>query len=164
MGRYQGVNSNGEALSSMFVLRDVESGDPTITMPGGPSLTRQDYADECDINQIMAKYEVSGVVPTHLNPGEPRYLDVTDVPDLVQAMEILDQAQTAFMTLTAKVRREFDNDPAKFVEFAQDPANVEQMRTWGLTAPEKPADKPIVVEVYTPPPVPEPEPKAPRKG
>lgn len=39
------------------------------------------------------------------------------------------------MTLPARTRFEFDNDPEKFVRFAQDPANNAQMREWGLTEP-----------------------------
>ena len=38
----------------------------------------------------------------------------------------------AFDDLPAKVRREFDNDPFKFLEFVEDPENVERMAELGL--------------------------------
>jgi Chlamydia-phage Chp2 scaffold (Chlamy_scaf) len=69
-------------------------------------------------------------------PGaEPVYLDVSDVPDLMGAHALIAAAESAFMTLPASVRREFDNDPIRFVEYAQDPANLDQMRAWKLAPP-----------------------------
>lgn len=107
----------------------------------GPSLTRQEFADECDINVIMARYEKTGQLPA--NNAEPMYVDFTSVPtNLMDTMRFMDEAQAAFMTLPAKVRKEFDNDPAMFVDFAGDPENLDQMRAWGLapTPEAKPAD------------------------
>lgn len=113
----------------------------------GPSLTRQEMAEDCDINTIMARYEVTGQLPNIDRPA-PQYMDVTNAPDLMGALRILDEGREAFMRLPAGVRREFDNDPVAFVAFAQDPDNLDQMRTWGLAPPgaaERPpvADRPI---------------------
>lgn len=103
--------------------------------PGGPSLTRQDFAEECDINAIMERYQHTGVLPAG---GEPFYYDFTTLPTtMMESMDVMRQATDAFMTLPAKVRREFDNDPAEFVDFASNPDNVEQMREWGLAEPKK---------------------------
>lgn len=111
-----------------------------------PSLTRQEFAEECDINTIMARYEASGAI-SHVNRAEPMYLDTTTYPDLQGAMETFREASLAFNSLPALVRREFDNDPQKFVDFAVEPANVARMREWGLAAPEKLPDAPMRVEV-----------------
>lgn len=105
----------------------------------GPSLARQEFAEECDINVIMRRYETTGVL-THTTDREPMYLDLTEAPDLMGAMEIIKNADAAFMTLPAKVRREFDNDPVKFVEFGSLPENLDKMREWGLAPP---AEKPV---------------------
>jgi hypothetical protein len=108
----------------------------------GPSLTRQDMADECDINVIMAKYAVTGVLP--VKEGVPQYVDFDTVPDnLLDAMASLHAAEEQFMRLPANVRREFDNDPVQFVAFATDPANLDQLRDWDL-APKKPQEPPVV--------------------
>jgi len=72
----------------------------------------------------------------------PQYLDVSEVPDLLQAQQVLEAASAAFMSLPAAVRREFDNDPVKFVEFAQQPDNIDKLREWGLAAPKMPVDAP----------------------
>jgi hypothetical protein len=75
--------------------------------------------------------------------GEPVYYDFTEMPDtLLGYMQLMEQADNAFMTLPASVRREFDNDAAAFVDFASDPSNLEQMRDWGL-APPAPTPAPL---------------------
>lgn len=137
------------ALHSVFVADH-----PRVPTPVGEvSLTRQEFADECDINTIMARYEkTGGQMPV---PGrEPQYLDLTGLPDFQAAMQMMIDADNAFMSLPAGIRRDFDNDPAKFVEFAEDRKNLDQLREWGLAPPEKPKDKPLEVRVV-------PEPAAP---
>lgn len=117
--------------------------------PGGPSMTRQEFAEECDVNVLMERYEkVGGMFPA--NPAEPRYLDLTEVPDFQASMQMLIDAENAFMSLPAKVRREFDNDPAKFVEFAQDPENIDQLRAWDMAPPAPVEAPPMRVEVVNP--------------
>lgn len=132
----QAVNSHGEILSSYYAQHD------QIEMfQADDGMARQEFADECDINVLMATYEKTGVL-NHYNTKQPQYLDVTEVPDLSQALRYMDDAQAAFMSLPATVRREFDNDPIKFVDFASDPGNLDQMRKWGL-APPAPVTEPI---------------------
>lgn len=120
-----------------------------------PSLTRQEFAAECDINVIMEKYQKTGMLPANNAGREPMYVDFTSMPNnLMDTMRMFDDAQTAFMTLPAGVRREFENDPARFVDFAGDPANMDKLREWGLAAPKKAEEAPP----------PKPEPGAPGAG
>lgn len=140
----QGVNSDGEVISSAYV--DKKDRVDTTFYPEGPSLTRQEFADECDINAIMERYERVGVV-NHYSSREPKYLDLSEVPDLHTALGVMQQAEEAFMSLPAVVRREFENRVEDFVEFASDPENLPQMRTWGLAPPEKAPEPPMRVEV-----------------
>lgn len=105
------------------------------------SMTSQEFADEADINSIMRRYEKTGVVPSHGREGF--YGEFADLPDFMEAQRIIMDAETAFAALPSRVRKEFDNDPAKFVEFASDPANVDQMRAWGLAEPAKAVETPL---------------------
>nr|QJB19057.1 MAG: internal scaffolding protein [Microvirus sp.] len=146
--RLQGVNSDGELLSSAYVER--EGSVDTRTHFDGPSLTRQEFAEECDINSIMERYERVGVV-NHFAPREPKYLDLSEVPDLHTALGIMQEAEEAFMSLPALVRREFENRVEDFVSFAADPENLPQMRTWGLAPPEEVPAPPMRVEVVASP-------------
>lgn len=119
-----------------------------------PSLTRQEFAEECDINSLMKRYEVYGGTINGLpSNAAPMYIDFAELPDtLMGYLEFMDNAQAAFMTLPAAVRKEFDNSAHMFVDFASDPENLETMRKWGLAAPA-----PVVQEEpKAPPPSPEP--------
>ncbi|QCQ84572.1 internal scaffolding protein [Blackfly microvirus SF02] len=111
-----------------------------------PSKTRQEFAEECDINTIMARYEAGGAI-SHVNRASPQYLDTTLYGDLQSRMDAFREATVAFNALPAAVRKEFDNDPQAFVDFAGDPANLPRMREWGLAEPERVPDPPIRVEM-----------------
>ncbi|QCQ84631.1 internal scaffolding protein [Blackfly microvirus SF02] len=117
------------------------AGAAVVISDWSPSLTRQEFAEECDINVIMSRYERTGQLPMNMNGVEPRYVDMSAMPtDFREAMDIMIEAEKAFMMLPANVRREFDNDAKMFVDFASMPENLSKMREWGLAVPEKPAD------------------------
>lgn len=141
--RVQGRNSVGEEYTSAYVLHDPKD---YQLVTDGPSLTRQEFTEECDINTIMARYEKTGVV-RHLNAASPQYLDLSNVPDLQQALSVIREAEAAFMALPAKVRAEFANDTQAFIRFAEDPQNLEQMRAWGLAKPAERTPEPLAVRV-----------------
>lgn len=159
--RMQGLNSNGEIMSSVYVEKNNDDPSIGVDCSNLPSLTRQEFAEECDINVLMSRYEKTGEIP-RLNQAQPQYLDLEAVAgmDLQTAMNILNDATTSFMRLPAKIRGEFENDPMRFVAFAEDPANLEQLRTWGLAKPAEPPPAPQKVELVNPeaivPPPPEP--------
>lgn len=162
--RYQGINSDGEPISSAYVHRDeAELSHPAVVVDCSnlPSLTRQEFAGECDINALMAQYEKTGLLPqAAVNRSEPRYLDVSDVPDLQSALFLLSEATNAFMALPAITRREFDNDPVKFIEYAENPDHIDRLREWGLAPPKPVPPAPQEVKVVAMPDLePEPAPK-----
>lgn len=120
-------------------------------------MTRQEFKDECDINVLLAQYEKNGTLPP-LRPGSPQYLDVSEIPNLQESLQLMREAEDAFMRLPASVRREFDNNAVEFVEFATDPANIGKLREWGLAPPAE--VKPITAsspEVVQAPPSPPPQ-------
>lgn len=122
-------------------------------------MTRQEFQEECDINTIMARYEQQGVI-SHVNRANPMYVDWSSMPDLRGRLDKFRLAGEAFMSLPAAVRKDFDNDPVKFVEFAQNPENLEKMRSYGLAPPAPVEPPPMRVEVISkdpPPPVVDPK-------
>lgn len=140
----------GGKLSSAFAAHE-----PVDVFFDEPSRTRQEFADECDINVLMSKFEATGVV-SHVNQRQPMYLDLSDgVLPLQEALDTVRAATESFMSLPARARAEFDNDPVKFVEYAQNPENIDQMVKWGLAVP-KPVPGPVKVEVTNPAPAPAP--------
>lgn len=105
-----------------------------------PSMTKQSFVAECDINNIIRDFQLSGQV-AHINARAQQgaYLDLPDTIDFQESFNLVRQAQDAFDTLPAKIRANFDNDPAQFLAYVQDPANHAQLVTWGLAnAPETP--------------------------
>lgn len=105
-----------------------------------PSRTKQEFADECDVNKLMKRYERTGLLPQYNLDRQAQYLDLTEIPDFHTAMQMLVEADHAFMRLPANVRREFDNSASDFVEFAQKPENIGKLREWGLAPPLPPKD------------------------
>lgn len=97
--------------------------------------TQQSFKDECDVNNIMKKFERTGMLE-HLNEFQGNYGDFTDVPQSYHdAVNQVLAAQDMFMTIPAKVRAEFQNDPGLFLNFVDDPANADRMVELGLAKP-----------------------------
>jgi len=99
-----------------------------------PSLTKQSFRDECDINNILRKFNVTGQLP--IGSVQPQYGDFSGITDYQSALNAVMAAQDSFLALPAKVRAKFDNDPALFVEFASDEANKDELKALGLLRQE----------------------------
>lgn len=116
-----------------------------VTIP--PSMTKQSFVDECDINNILREYSVSGQL-RHISQRAElgMYADLPDQTDFQTALNIVLEGQQAFDTLPAKVRNRFNNNPAEFLEFMADPANQDEIISLGLAKdnrpPAPPADPP----------------------
>lgn len=93
-----------------------------------PSLTQQQFKEECDINNIIARYETTGLLTDPLHPGTrmPQFGDFSNVPDYLHAQTIIARTREAFEALPSKIRDRFDNDPAQMLEFLQDESNREE--------------------------------------
>lgn len=119
----------------------------------GSSLAKQAFKKECDINAIMARYEKNGLI-SHVNRFQGQYGDFTDPPGYQDALNKVISAQDMFMTLPAKVRARFGNDPGEFLEFVQDPRNSDELVKLGLAKYPEP-EKPMEVVVKEMPAAPE---------
>lgn len=75
------------------------------------ALTQQQFKDECDMNRIVQNAQ-RGIAPRHLARGTPQYGDFSRVPDLADAYNTIQRAESAFMNLPAELRLELGNDPA----------------------------------------------------
>lgn len=121
----------------------------SISFDPAEHMTVQDQKDVCDINKIMARYKKTGLVLQSTRP--PMYGDFTSVPDYVDAMQTVRTAQEMFMALPSDLRKKFENDPAKFIAYMEDPANREESIKLGLRNPPKPAPEPVQVRVIPEP-------------
>jgi len=96
-----------------------------------PSLTKQSFKDECDINVIMRRYQATGVLEHQRDATQAIYADVTAY-DYQEAMNLVAQANSAFHGLPSHLRARFDNDPAKLLDFVHDPRNLDESIALGF--------------------------------
>jgi len=100
----------------------------------GPGRTKQSFKDECDINNIMARYRTTRLL-TWTNENQPRYADCTGY-DYQVAMQTITQANGLFQGMPSALRAEFDNDPQKFLAFCEDERNLPRLEEMGLLRPD----------------------------
>lgn len=95
-------------------------------------LTRaqQQFKDECDIMTIVRRFHLTGQMP--VNPQTPSYGDFGEVFDFQTAMNSIITAEKNFMSLTATVRKRFNNDPQELLLFMENPANRQEAIDLGL--------------------------------
>jgi phage internal scaffolding protein len=95
-----------------------------------PSLAQQHFKDECDINNILRQFNITGLLPEA--PLSPRYGDFTGIGDYHTALNRVIAAQDEFEALPAQIRARFDNDPANLIEFLDDVNNRPEAEKLGL--------------------------------
>ncbi len=123
-------------------------------------MTEKAHVGDTDINQIMAK-ALKGEHSDYIKDHAGHYGDATSL-DYFEAQTTIANANSLFEDLPSKIRNKFENNPAKFLDFVQDPKNLEEMVELKLANPPQDFQKTKVPEVVPPvaPPI-EPTPAAP---
>jgi len=101
-----------------------------MTEETGKSLTEQSHKKTADINYILKDYQKTGILK-HAHKNQGKYDDVSAV-SYQQAMDIVADVKSMFEALPALTRAEFDHDPAKFIDFVQQPENGPKIVEMGL--------------------------------
>lgn len=114
-----------------------------------PTLTQQQFKDECDINNIIKKYENTGEF-THRTSKVGQYADFSNIQDYQTMVETVQYAQEAFSSLPATVRARFENDPGKLLEFVQDSKNYDEGVKLGIVTPKSQTDLQTQPQTPTP--------------
>lgn len=118
-----------------------------------PSKTQQHYKDQCDINKIMKRFSATqsaDFLSTFNSAVSGRFEDVTGIPDYRVALDRIMRAEAVFEAFPSKVRAQFENDPARFLDFCQNEANRPQLAEWGLLKPEAVAKLTAVPDANSP--------------
>lgn len=105
-----------------------------------PSLTKQEFEQQTNINNILKNYKFTGTI-TMINRKSPLYGDFTSVSDFKTALDRVNEAQQDFLTLPAKVRARFNHNPAELIAFLADKENEKEALELGLI--EKKGDTPL---------------------
>lgn len=99
-----------------------------------PSLAKQSFAEEADINTIVRRFGLTGQLPVGVRA--PTYGDFTGIDNYHEAANAIAAANEAFERMPAEVRARFENDPGKFVDFCSEPENAEEALKLGLVLPK----------------------------
>lgn len=92
--------------------------------------TEQAHKKECDINNIIKKYDKTGLI-THVSKIEAKFGDLTGRDFKVMSDKVA-QMNSAFELLPVEIKKEFEQSPAKLLEFMENPDNRERAIELGL--------------------------------
>lgn len=125
----------------------------TPKVPGdwGPSKTIQSAEAETNINNIVRKYVRTGQLE-HISEHLGQYRDVSDIPDLQGAMNMVAEANSAYAELPAAVRKATGHNPGEFLPWLDNPDNFDQAVEWGLLPPKE-GDPPVSKLPHAEPPI-----------
>jgi phage internal scaffolding protein len=97
----------------------------------GESLTEQQFAEESQILNKIRKYDSQGFFDS-INRNPAQYNDFTQVRDLADAIDQIEQARDAFQTIPSDIRKKFNNSPSEFFDFASKESNYDELVKLGL--------------------------------
>lgn len=115
----------------MSIRKPFEKRDRVSLKFDSPSMAKQSFKNECDINNIVKRYHTTGMI-SHISRSKPFYGDFIDSLEYRTALDKIREADALFDALPATIRAEFKNDPSSFLEFCQNPENKEKMLQMGL--------------------------------
>lgn len=123
-----------------------------------PSMTKQSFRDESNLNNIMKRFEKTGQLP-NLISQDPSFGDFSDPISYQDSLNLVIKAGEQFAALPSRVRDRFGNDPQQFLMFVNDASNVDEMIRMGIA--KKTDSQPDLTPKSKPSPAkPEPEAKA----
>lgn len=118
-----------------------------------PSIAKQSFQEECNINNIMKRYEKTGLI-AHVNEYKGDYGAFEAVQDYHSAYNTIIAANRSFESLPSTIRNRFENSPGNFLKFVNDETNHEEMKKLGLLPREAAPAPPQRVEIVeTPSPI-----------
>lgn len=108
---------------------------------GTEQITKQSHKAECDIHNILKQYQRTGII-THVQNARPTYTDLPSDMDYQNALNTMIAAEAAFNDLPARVRANWNNDPAAFLAAFSDPDQEAKLRDYGLLKPAEGPQQP----------------------
>jgi len=106
---------------------------------GTNSKVQQQYKNQNNVNHIM-KQHARGINPT--GQLQDQYLDLTEMPDPIEALNASARLKGYFSHLPPKTRQRFSHDPKELALFLQDPQNQDEAIKLGLAPPRVPIKAP----------------------
>lgn len=112
-------------------IKTIFDSDQVVTSyKGQKSLTKSEFKDECDINNIVRRSLVSGSLPS--GSRQPMFDDFTQIQDYSFVQNQIAKASQAFYMLPSELREKFDNNVATLLDFLDNPDNLKEAQALGL--------------------------------
>lgn len=107
-----------------------------------PSLTQQQFKDDCEIESLLKAHNLGQVMGILNNHGQqPLYADVSDIPNFHDAQNHVARASEYFEGLPSDVRSRFNNSLSEFLTTLNDPGARDALTELGvLKASDKVSD------------------------
>lgn len=122
------VRSEGGVKSPPFGPWDIDCSRDEV-------LTKQEFAKDCDVNQIIARCVRFGM-PIPAGAVEGAFMDVSEIGSYADCLRRITAAQEVFMQLPVEIRSEFKNDPGLLIDFVSDGRNYDRAVKLGLIEPK----------------------------
>jgi len=106
-----------------------------------PSLTKQEFKEEADINTILNRFLKTGEPPALALPEH--FVDMTNRTSYFEYASAAAEANKLFYLLPAGIRSEFLNDPARWADAvvrATEAGDVDRLVKMGIQVPESPQE------------------------
>ncbi len=108
-----------------------------VDFKGAKSRTEQSHKNDVSIHRILDKYRKTGVID-HVNQHQGTYGNFLGRPDFIRANLLIAEANSMFESVPAHIRKDFDNDAGKFLDFMHTEENREKMEEYGLNTSHLP--------------------------
>lgn len=106
---------------------------------GTHTKVQQQHRNQNNPNHIMKNYG-RGILPN--GKVQEEYLDLTQMPDPIDALNASARLNGYFSHLPAKTRQRFSHDPKELALFLQNPENQDEAIKLGLAPQKKPIPAP----------------------
>lgn len=106
-----------------------------VLSPKGHTPAQQQFKQDCDINTIMKRASKNQTLD-HISTHQPEY-GFTSPNSYHKSLNLIAKADSMFSDLPSTLRNEFQNSPSKFLEFVQDPKNLDRAKELGLMLSDK---------------------------
>lgn len=123
-----------EKKQELFYIKETRRPNGSLnleTVNNAPSMTDQQYAEDCDANTVIERFTRTGQL-THMAQHQGQYMDLASMPDFQSAMETVGKAKSMFEELPAFIREKFHQKPELFVEYLNNPKNDDEAIELGL--------------------------------
>lgn len=103
-------------------------------------VTEQAHKDRCNVQSIINRYAKTGLLE-HVSTFEGDYGDMKG-SDFKEMMDRVVSVNQKFQEFPSDIRKRFDHDPAKFLDFFDDPRNKDEALKMGLIRADWTLDSP----------------------